>query len=34
MKGKSAIPGMGWFAMLSDPQGNVFALWQMDKDAK
>jgi predicted enzyme related to lactoylglutathione lyase len=34
MKGKSAVPGMGWFAMLSDPQGNVFALWQMDKDAK
>jgi uncharacterized protein len=26
MKGKSAVPGMGWFAMLTDPQGNPFAL--------
>jgi uncharacterized protein len=34
MKGKSAVPGMGWFAMLIDPQGNPFALWQADSNAK
>jgi predicted enzyme related to lactoylglutathione lyase len=34
MKAKSAVPGMGWFAMLIDPQGNEFALWQMDSNAK
>jgi predicted enzyme related to lactoylglutathione lyase len=34
MKGKSAVPGMGWFAMLIDPQGNPFALWQSDPSAK
>ncbi|MDD5711359.1 MAG: VOC family protein [Smithellaceae bacterium] len=34
MKEKSAVPGMGWFAILSDPQGNHFAIWKMDKKAK
>jgi len=34
MKSKSAVPGMGWFAMLIDPQGNEFALWQTDSNAK
>lgn len=34
MKGKSAVPGLGWFAMLVDPQGNCFAVWQGDSDAK
>jgi uncharacterized protein len=34
MKGKTPVPGMGWFAMLVDPQGNAFAIWQMDKNAK
>ena len=34
MKGKTAVPGMGWFAMLTDPQGNVFAMWQTDSAAK
>ncbi len=33
-KGKSPVPGMGWFAMLIDPQGNPFALWQTDSSAK
>jgi len=26
MKEKSPVPGMGWFAILSDPEGNAFAL--------
>jgi predicted enzyme related to lactoylglutathione lyase len=34
MKGKAAVPGMGWFAMLVDPQGNPFAIWQQDSQAK
>jgi predicted enzyme related to lactoylglutathione lyase len=33
-KPKAAVPGMGWFAMLVDPQGNNFAIWQSDKNAK
>jgi predicted enzyme related to lactoylglutathione lyase len=33
MKGRSAVPGMGWFAMLFDPQGNPFAVWQQDPKA-
>jgi uncharacterized protein len=34
MKPRSAVPGMGWFAMLVDPQGNAFAVWERDPDAK
>ncbi len=34
MKGKTAVPGMGWFSILSDPEGNAFAIWQMDPKAK
>ena len=34
MKPRSAVPGMGWFAILSDPEGNTFALWQQDESAK
>jgi uncharacterized protein len=33
-KEKSPVPGMGWFAMLIDPQGNDFALFQQDANAK
>jgi predicted enzyme related to lactoylglutathione lyase len=33
-RGRSAVPNMGWFAMLSDPQGNPFALWEADKKAR
>jgi predicted enzyme related to lactoylglutathione lyase len=25
---------MGWFSILSDPQGNPFAMWQTDSAAK
>ncbi len=31
---KSPVPGMGWFAMALDPQGNPFGFWQGDKSAK
>ena len=33
-KEKMAVPGMGWFAMFIDPQGNHFAVWKHDPNAK
>ncbi len=30
---KSAVPKMGWFAILTDPEMNVFAIWQDDPKA-
>jgi len=30
---KQPVPGMGWFAQLSDTEGNVFAIWQTDASA-
>jgi predicted enzyme related to lactoylglutathione lyase len=33
-KGKTPVPGMGWFAMMVDPQGNNFAIFQPDSQAK
>ncbi len=31
--GKQAVPKMGWFAVCMDPEGNAFALWEMDTNA-
>jgi predicted enzyme related to lactoylglutathione lyase len=31
--GKSPVPGMGWFANLTDPEGNPFGVWQTDSNA-
>ena len=33
-KGKTAVTGMGWFAMFVDPQGNNFAVFKSDQAAK
>ena len=30
MMGKTPVPGMGWFAQMTDPEGNVFAVWETD----
>jgi predicted enzyme related to lactoylglutathione lyase len=30
---KSPVPGMGWFAICQDTEGNVFGLWQEDSAA-
>jgi predicted enzyme related to lactoylglutathione lyase len=27
------VPGMGWFAICSDPHGNEFGIWQSDPSA-
>ena len=29
---KTEVPGMGWFAILVDPAGNGFALWEVNPD--
>jgi len=33
LMGKQAVPTMGWFAVCQDPEGNAFALWEMDTNA-
>jgi uncharacterized protein len=33
LMGKSPVPGMGWFAQLTDTEGNVFAVWELDPSA-
>jgi predicted enzyme related to lactoylglutathione lyase len=33
LMGKHPVPGMGWFAQFTDPEGNVFAIWQTDPKA-
>jgi predicted enzyme related to lactoylglutathione lyase len=31
---KTAVPGMGHFAMCQDTEGNMFGLWETDPNAK
>jgi predicted enzyme related to lactoylglutathione lyase len=33
-KDKTPVPGMGWFAMFMDPEGNHFAVFKADPQAK
>ncbi|MDR7543686.1 MAG: VOC family protein [Armatimonadota bacterium] len=33
LRPKSPVPRMGWFAVLSDPDMNVFGMWQDDPNA-
>lgn len=30
---KAAVPKIGWYAVVADPEGNIFAVWQPDRDA-
>ena len=30
---RRSVPGLGWWAAMEDPEGNVFALWQDDPGA-
>gem|GEM_PF-5810117 len=32
MMGVTEVPGMGSFALLEDPQGGKFAIWQTTAD--
>ena len=31
---KTPVPGMGWFAQLTDTEGNIFGVHQADVNAK
>ena len=31
---KTAVPGMGYFAICQDPENNTFALWERSENAK
>ena len=33
LRPKSPVPKMGWFAVLADPEMNVFGIWQTDSNA-
>jgi predicted enzyme related to lactoylglutathione lyase len=33
LMGKTPVPGMGWFAQLTDTEGNLFAVWESDVSA-
>jgi hypothetical protein len=33
-KSKQEIPGMGWFTIFSDPDGNMLAMWQAARKAR
>jgi uncharacterized protein len=33
LRGRSAVPKTAWYAVLEDPEGNVFAIWQPDPNA-
>jgi predicted enzyme related to lactoylglutathione lyase len=34
LRSKTPVPGMGWFAVCQDTEGNVLGLWQTDPKAK
>jgi predicted enzyme related to lactoylglutathione lyase len=33
VKGKDAVPGMGYYAYFKDTEGNILGLWQTDSSA-
>jgi|SRR5689334_14992595 len=33
LRAKTAVPKTAWYALLADPQGNVFAIWEPDPKA-
>lgn len=33
-KSKTPVPGMGYFVVCQDTEGNTFALWEMNPKAK
>jgi uncharacterized protein len=34
VKPKTAVPGMGYFAICQDPEKNAFAIWELNPKAK
>jgi predicted enzyme related to lactoylglutathione lyase len=33
LRQKTAVPKTAWYAVVADPEGNIFAVWQPDKAA-
>ena len=33
LRPKTAVPKTAWYAVLADPEGNIFAVWQADSTA-
>ena len=33
LRSKTAVPKTAWYAVVADPEGNIFALWQADPTA-
>ena len=33
LRPKTAVPKTAWYAVVSDPEGNIFAVWQPDATA-
>jgi uncharacterized protein len=33
LRPKTAVPKTAWYAVLADPEGNIFAVWQPDANA-
>ena len=33
LRPKTAVPKTAWYAVLADPEGNIFAVWQADPTA-
>ena len=33
LRAKAAVPRIAWYAVVEDPQGNIFAVWEADPTA-
>ena len=33
VRAKAAVPKIAWYAVVEDPEGNIFAMWQADATA-
>lgn len=33
VRSKTAVPKTAWYAVVADPEGNIFAMWQADPTA-
>jgi uncharacterized protein len=33
VRAKAALPKIAWYAVVEDPEGNIFAVWQADVNA-
>jgi predicted enzyme related to lactoylglutathione lyase len=33
VRAKAAVPKTAWYAVVADPEGNIFAVWQADPTA-